>query len=241
MMTRFLIACAAFVAIGAQAAPIVFTTTQYDTVALGLAGAISDVDADVSPPAALPVLSTATAVASDAFAFAFGLGSTGLLSVTAEADSFGQPAQAAGQSHFLGLFNSAGPLSLHLGFDFLTSIVGGGTAAGGLSVVLTNTVGGTTTTLLNELYVAGRVVDLLFDLPIGGTGALDLVLFSEVSSFAAGQSAQNFLQVVFSATLSERPVPLPATLLLMMAGFLMTLRPRTRAPGEACRQSRGTR
>lgn len=222
MGTKFLVAFIASMAIGAQARPIVFTSAQYDTVAVAVVGALADVHSDISPPSSLPILSTATVSGANDFATSFALGSSGLLSAFSEADSFpgAVGASAEAQSHFLGTFLGSGPLSLHLGFDDLNSLVGGASADAILFVLLTNTLGTTTTTVFNNFFTVGRGIDLQFTVP-GTINTLDLVLFSEAATTGAGQSGQNFSQVSFVGT-----VPLPATPLLVIAGLAAMLTAR---------------
>jgi len=193
-----------------QALPIAFTSSSFDTTALALAQNVSDFDTDSTPSSPLPLLSTATVVGTSDFATAAALGTNGLLTSLAEADSVLGLTNAVGQSHFLGSFLGNGLLTLHLGFDSFNSIIGGGTATGSLFVLLTSRVGATTTTLINDVFTVGSPINLQFVLPAGGVTALDLTLVSEASSLSAGQSAQNFSQLTFSGD-----IPLPSTWLLI--------------------------
>jgi hypothetical protein len=212
---RFLIAAIACGAMSAQALPIVFTSSSFDTTAVAVAQNIADFHSDSTPSSPLPLLSTATAIGSSDFATAAALGTNGLLTSLAEADSVVGLTDAVGQSHFLGSFLGNGLLTLHLGFDSFNSIVGGGSATGSLFVLFTNRVGATTTTLFNNVFTAGGPINLQFVLPAGGVSSLDLTLVSEASSTSAGQSAQNFAQLTFSGDL-----PLPSTWLLLMVALV---------------------
>jgi len=228
--TRFLVALLASVAIGAQASPIVFTSTQYDTTAFAVVGALADAHSDLSPPSALPLLSTATVVGANDFATSAAFGTSGLLFTSAEADSFPGAigASAGAQSHFVGSILGNGPLKLHFGFDSLDSIVGGGVGDGTLFVLLTNTVGAVTTTLFNDFFTGSGLFNLQYDVPVGGVSRLDLLLFSEATTTAAGQSAQNFSQVTVGGT-----IPLPATPLLVIAGLGAMLASRRKRQNAA--------
>jgi len=211
---QLVIAAIACGAMSAQALPIVFTSSSFDTTAVALAQNIADFDSDSTPSSPLPVLSTATAIGTSDFATASGLGTNGLLTSLGEADSVVGVTDAVGQSHFLGSFSGNGLLTLHLGFDSFNSIVGGGSATGSLFVLFTNRLGATTTTLFNDVFTVGSPISLQFVLPAGGVSSLDLTLVSEASSTAAGQSSQNFSQLTFSGDL-----PLPSTWLLLMAAL----------------------
>lgn len=216
-----------------HAAPLVFTSTQFDTTAFAFSGALADTSSGASPASPLPLVSTATVAPSNDFATAFAIAATGLLSASAEADSFAgaQGASSGAQSHFVGTFLGDGLLSLLLDFDSLTSLVGGGTGSGTLFVLLTSALGGTSTVLLNDFYSAGD--DLIFNFTTFGTTTLDLLLFSEAGTLGAGEAGQNFAQVVFSGDLVRaNAVPLPSTLLLTGVGFLAFLTGRRRARGR---------
>ncbi len=223
MATRFLAALLASVAVGAHAVPIGFTSTQYDTTAFAVTGAVADADSDSSPTSALPLLSTATAVGANDFATSAAFGAPSLFFTSAEADSFpGAVGGSAGaQSHFVGSILGNGRLNLQLDFDSLDSIVGGGFGDGTLFVLLTNTVGATTTTLFNDFFSVSGLYSLQFAVPVGSVSTLDLLLFSEAATTGAGQSGQNFSQVTISGT-----IPVPPTPLLVVAGLAALLTSR---------------
>jgi hypothetical protein len=219
MAMKFLIACLALLPFGAQAVllPIPFATRSFDTQALAVGDGGPVFQAD-GPNA---TLSTASAVSyvSDVFASAGTTGTLGLLVANSEADGFASGAGgfANSQAHFVGTFATGGHLTLNLGFDDITSTIGGGSADGHLFVLLQNTVASVTTTLFNDELMSG-LTTLQYSLPLGGTATLDLTLFSEASVADVGQSGQNFSQVAVSGT-----VPEPGTLLLLIAAFPATL------------------
>jgi len=210
--TKLLIAFIASMALGAQAVPVVFTSAQFDTSALAIAEGVPVFDSHGPTPTTSQ--SNATSFGANDFASGSALGSSGLLTAFAEADSLVGAASALAQSHFLGSFSGSGRLSLHLGFDTTNALVGGGLADAMLFVLVQNTVGGVTTTLFNTFFASGTNIDLLAILPTGGTTTLDLLLFSEASTTGGGQSGQNFSELTFAAA-----IPLPATLLLLIAGL----------------------
>lgn len=215
MRTGLLGALIASLAVGAQANPIVFTNAQYDTTAFAISGASADAHAAASPSSPLPLVSSAVVLGANDFATSFALATSGLLSSSAEADSFpgAVGANSGAQTHFVGSFLGSGPLELHLAFLDLNSIFGGGTADATLFVLLTNVLGSTTTTLFNDFFTASGDIDLQFDVA-GGVTSLDLLLFSEASTSASGQSGQNFAQVTFDGTIAA-----PPTLLLVLSGL----------------------
>lgn len=225
MATRFLAALLASIAVGAHAAPIVFTSAQYDTTAFAVTGALADTNSDSSPTSALPLLSTATVVGSNDFATSAAFGASSLFFTQAEADSFAGAvgATSAAQSHFVGSILGSGRLNLHFDFQDLDSIVGGATSDGTLFVLLTNAVGGTTTTLFNNFFTTTGLYNLEFGVPAGGVSRLDLLLFSEATTTGAGQAAQNFSQVAITGT-----IPVPATPFLVVAGLAALLISRLR-------------
>lgn len=219
-----LLALLAALGLGAQAAPVVFASAQYDTVAFAVSGSSADADSAVSPTSPLPILSTATVTPANDFATAAAFADAGLLFALSEADSFpgAAGASAGAQSHFVGTFLGTGGLSLHLVLDSLSSLVGGATSDATLFVLLTNTLGPTTTTLFNDFFTASTDLTLNFG-PLGGIDTLDLLLFSEANTTGAGQSGQNFSQVSFAATTFDGTIPLPATLPLVVIGLAAML------------------
>ena len=90
-------------------------------------------------------------------------------------------------------------------------------------MLLTNTVGATTTTLFNDFFTQSGLYNLQFAVPVGGVSTLDLLLFSEATTTGAGQSGQNFSQVTISGT-----IPLPATPFLVVAGLAALFTTRRR-------------
>lgn len=217
-----------------QAAPIVFTAATYDTAAFAVSGALADASSDTSPPSALPILSTATVSPANDFATSFALASSGLLSAFSEADSFAGAAGAnsGAQSHFVATFLGAGRLNLHLVFDSLTSAAGGAMADATLFVLLTNTLGSTTTTLFDNFFSSGQDVNLQFT-ALGNISTFDLLLFSQAATTGIGQSAQNFSQVTFDGT-----IPLPPTPALVVVGLAAMFVARRQAAGGGRAQRR---
>jgi hypothetical protein len=205
---RYLIALIASMAIGAQAAPIIFSSISYDTTAVAIAQGTADVHSANTPPTALPNTSSALVIGSSDFATSSALAASGLLTSFAESDSFGgSPLPfALGQSHLVGTIQGAGPL--HLVLDFSSLSAGGGT--GSLFVLLTNSISGT---LFNDQITGNAVLQRL--IPQGGVTMLDLLIVSEADG-VLNQSVQNFAQVSIDASST---IPLPATPFLIVAGL----------------------
>jgi hypothetical protein len=230
---RVLVVLVASVGAGARAEPLVFTTAKYDTTAFAFSGALADADSDASPTSPLPLISTATVLGANDFATAFAIASSGLLSASAESDSFPGAfgATAGAQSHFVGTFTGTDPLSLNLDFDNLSALVGGGTSAATLFVLLTSATGSTTTTLLNSFYTVGGDISLYFP-ALGDLNTLDLLLFSEAATTGAGQSGQNISQLVFTGTIGATAVPEPGTIALASLALLFLGATRRRRDGQ---------
>jgi PEP-CTERM motif len=144
--------------------------------------------------------------------------------------SSGALASAGAQSHFVGTFIGTGPLTLNLGFTSVNSVLGGAFASGTLFVLLTNTLGATTTKLFDDLFTVGDDITLAFALA-GGVSTLDLVLFSEADASGARQTAQNFAQVVFAGTIGATAIPEPGTLALAGLALLGLAATRRRTAG----------
>ena len=209
-----------FLSAAVHSSPIVFDSAQYETVVFAASGALSDVDSASSPPSPLPLISTATVVGTNDFATAFAASNPGLLIASTEADSFltSQGATAGALSQFAGTFSGTGDFRLNFDFDNLTSLVGGAASAGTLLVAVTNTVGGITMTLFQEIFNAGG--DFIVDLTSpGGVTTLDLLVFSQSTSSGDAQSAVNFAQVVFSGEFLQGPVPVSPPLPLVLLGL----------------------
>ena|SRR5687768_8600563 len=79
LTTRIAAALLACAAMGAHAAPLVYTGSQFAADSVAVAGAVASVDSKTSPPETLPLISTATAVSDTNFASALGFAGSGLL------------------------------------------------------------------------------------------------------------------------------------------------------------------
>lgn len=200
----------------AQAAPILFTSTSYSTLAQADAGDASDGPSSGSGDATtLPLTSMASALGSDgdtasAVAFADML----FLSATSEANAVLGAAAATAVASFSGTFNTMpGWLNLSLGFDALIDPLGGGFASNQLAVTLE--VGGIT--LFNDLLFNSALIDQSFLLTSGGAGIFDLTLIGTADAAAPGDSA--FSLASLNASLDAVAVPEPGSVALLLAGM----------------------
>ena len=138
---------------------------------------------------------------------------------------------ATAQAHFAGTIFGGGPLHILLDFDTF-SLLDGGTATNTLTVLLTNTLGATTSTLFNGTFTSPGDYLLDYQTPLGSSSRLELLLTSTVAT-AAGQIAQNFAQVGFSGTV---PTSGTASLLLVgRVGAALALRPSRRRAAAGAR------
>ena len=215
-------------AASAGATVVDFGSAQYDTSAFALSGNSADASSAATPASALPLVSTATVVGANDFATGSAIAAAGLLVATSEADSFAGAlgGSAGAQAHLVSTITGSGRLTLHFDFDSLDTLAGG-PASGTLFVLLTNTLGTTTTTLLDRFFDVSADTTLEFFLP-GATSVLDLVLFSSATTTGAGQSAQNFAQVAVTGT-----VPTPDTLPLVAGGLVAAFVVRRRSSSRS--------
>src|SRR5205823_5723443 len=93
--------------IGAQAFPITFTSSRFETSAVALTGGVADAQFGSSPPSALPLITTASVFNATNFASGSGIGATGLLGAQAEASTASGGGSAVGTSEFIGTFVEA--------------------------------------------------------------------------------------------------------------------------------------
>ena len=204
---------ASLLGLATQAQAVTYVDQQYSTSALATAQGVVDGSSAINPPSDLSILSTATAAGESDFANAAAVGSAGLLTATASADSLVGAASALASSSFVGSFAQAGAFSLMLDFNTFNSLAGG-SGMGSLAVLLTNTVGATTTTLFNSVYTEAGSYLLQYSLPSGSTTQLGLFLSGNAATTGAGQTAQSFAQVGFTSA-----VPEPASWLLLGLGI----------------------
>ncbi len=209
--------------LGAMAQAVSFSSSQFSTSALATAESLVNGSSAANPPTALSIVSTATAAGQNDFANAAAVANAGLLTATTAADSLLDAASAEAYARFVGSFSGAGSFRLTLDLNTFETL-SGGSGAGTLFVLLTTTVGSTTTTLFNSVFSSTGSYVLQYTLAPNSSSQLSLFLTDEAATTGAGQSAQSFAQVAYAATLA---VPEPATWLMLGLGIgLMVLRRR---------------
>lgn len=221
MITKFLIACVACCGLSAQALPIVFSNSQYETSAVAIAGSQADTNFDSSPPSALPLVTSATVVGATDFASGNGIAAGGLLQTLAEASSGAGLASAVGTSEFIGTFTGGGPFGIRLDFNSQNFTDTGAFSSGNLFLLLISN----NITLANEVFSAPSIITRTYNLPFGSVNSLDLLLSSEASTTTGG-NAFNLASVGIQAT----SLPVAPTWLLMLPGLLCLVPWSRRAP-----------
>jgi len=214
-----------------QAGPLLFTTAQFDTTAVASSSSAADFNSDSSASSPLPLISNALVLGSSEIATGGAIAAPGLLTTLAEADLFSSLglASAIAQSHFVGTFSGTGSLTLNLGFTSDNVSIGGAFGSGTVFVLLTNTLGSTTTTLFNDLFTVGDDITLAFALS-GGLNTLDLTLVSEADALVPGQW-QNTAALTFAGTIDTTAIPEPGTLALAGLALLGLAASRRRTAG----------
>jgi hypothetical protein len=191
----------------AGAAPI-FSSVTLDTNTVAVAGGNADADSDSSPPSAAPLITESIASDTGADASAGALADEGLLFAVAESISTGGIAVANAESHFVGTFTNTPRLSLSFDLFSLAGAIDAGVAALTLYVQLISN----GNVIFDQFYDSTSAFSLYFEVPSSSINMLDLRLVAESSALDTG-SAQGFGTVTVSA------VPLPGTLLLLLAGL----------------------
>ena len=225
--TKIVAALLACAAIGAQAAPLVYTSSEFAADAVAVAGAVASVESKTSPPDTQPVVSSAVAMSDANFASALGFAGSGLLVAQSEASSVSEAASAVGTASFEGVFSMAGAGHLKFWIDLIDQDFTDAGQFSDASLFLTLTFEGTS---YADLLLTGDddPFFLQVDLPGAGIGVFSLLLSSEAS--AVNGSAANFAQAEFRAA-----VPEPGTLALLLAAGLVSgvIWPRREARGLA--------
>lgn len=201
-----LAACMACFALQALAEPVAFTGARIDTEAVAVAGSDAAVQFGTSPPAALPLITSAVAVGTTEFAAAGGIGSVGLLSTQAEADGGAGFASAVGTSRFVADFLGTGQL-FGFSFDlFFTDALQGDAFSSSTLFVQIFSDG---IAVVDEVITANGLFEFSHVFAAGALGRIDVLLSSDASG-NAGAYGQSVASVAFTAS-----VPEPGTLALI--------------------------
>lgn len=223
MFKSFVIACLALGVFGANAAPVVYSSAQYSTVAVASAAGGADFNSDSSATTALPLLTSATAFDATDFASGSGIAASGLLTTQAEASSAAGFASAVGTSEFTGVFDLGTYLELSIHMAGLDGADASAFSSGTLFVLVT--VDGMT--YLDEQLASDGLYNYRVGPATGGSYTLSLLLSSEAST-STGGSAFNWASATFEAS----AVPEPSTLWLCGIGLMACFWPRRRVLGR---------
>ena len=196
-------------ALAAQASPIVFSSMQFDTVAVASAGSVAQVDSASSPPAGLPLISSAVAISGGDFASAAAIADSGLLVAQSEVSSLQGVASATAFAQFIGAFSLPSETKLKFWIDLDDQDFTDVSASSVATLFLQLTFGGMT--YADLLFTGNDPIYFTVDIPSAGDAVLSLLLSSEASTLGAGNAA-NFAQAQILV------VPEPGTLVLLLAG-----------------------
>jgi hypothetical protein len=198
----------------ANAAPILFTSSQFLVATAASTSTLADADNASNPPTALPLIIDSTVFDVNNFASGASIAASGLLSTSADVITTAGFASAVGSAEFIGMFTAMEPSVLLQFSPFNSSdFTNGATAFSGGSLLVRLTSG--TSTLFDQLFTVGGPISARIPIPLGATGILDILLFSEASVLTGG-SASNTATASFTAT----GVPEPAPLALLALGLV---------------------
>ena len=230
MSNRLLVACIAACALCAEASPIVFFDSFFQTEVTASTGPDSDLASDSSPPSVLPLTSSVTVGGGADSATARAAGGAGLLTAAVDTASDGGFAFGLATSQFVGSFFGEGPSRLiFLRFDFETSDTASGTGEPLANLFVQLTADGET--LFDQFFAAGEPIALTFTLPQGALATLDLLLLSQAITFEGGQAGS-----IASVGIDAR-IPLPGTISLLLLGLMLLVLARMQPPRAWVRQT----
>jgi hypothetical protein len=195
--------------IAVLAAPISFTSSQFETFAFASGGSSTSFESGNSPPDQPPLVSSAAAGTTDV-ATGSAIAAQGLLATSADAFSSAGPADAIGFALFVGSFFGSGDLiELSLDFSASTSLVGTSSFSDSFAQVQVFSEG---VTLFSETLSSTGLYQFSFAPAAGGLSSLQLSVNSDANTLAQG-SASSFALLTFSA--QTQSVSEPATLALV--------------------------
>lgn len=201
----------AFQATAVQAAPIVFTSTNYTTSALaGVDIKLNGPNNDSAPSSSLPLNSVANVNTSDGSASAASAANGLSLSVATAATGSNLVADASAVTTFTGNFSAIpGTLSLLLNFASI---------GGGAQLFVTLDVGGVT--LFDDSFIVTQLVNasmLLSPALAGASGILDITL-SSLADVAVAENEANTASVAFALNVGNA-VPEPTIMVDLLLGL----------------------
>ena len=200
-------------ALGVEAAPINFTSTQFETTAFAFAGASSDFASDSSPPSSLPLLSSVSVLQGLDSASASGVVETGVLTTFADVFSGAGSTIAGSTALFSGVFIASGDvvgISLDFNSDNFNSSFSLSSSVATIQVTSNGTI------LLNQARSSSGLFQFSISPAAGAASVLQLTLTSQADAFATS-FATNVATLAFSA--QTIPIPEPQTYAMMLAGL----------------------
>ena len=225
-MRRLIFAALVFASCAASALPIDLSSALYTTSAFAEVGSDSDgINADSSPPGALPLFSSASVIGADPsvneFAFADAIADDGFLAVAPEVQGSLSHAGAVAEAALATELSAAGRYWLLLDFDNFTKLAGGEASA---VLGLTLSVG--SHTLFDEIFTSSAEITRLFVLAPGELGVLNVSLIGTADAFPDGTLPAIDLYGfnLASVGVSLVAVPSPTPLVLMGAALLPIVR-----------------
>ena len=225
-MRRLLLVALIFASCAASALPIDLSSALYTTSAFAEVGSDSDgINADSSPPGALPLFSSASVIGADAsvneFAFADAIADDGFLAVAPEAQGSLSHAGAVAEASLVTELLDAGSYFLLLDFDNFIDLAGGEASA---VLGLTLSIG--SHTLFDEIFTSSAEISRLFVLAPGEFGLLNVSLIGSADAFPDGTLPASDLYAfnLASVGISLVAVPSPTPLVLIGAALLPIVR-----------------
>lgn len=223
-MARIFLSLLIFVSVATQALPVTLSNVVYTTSAFAEVDADSDgINADSSPPGALPLFSHASVLGSDVsvneFANADAIADDFFLSVASEAQGNLHHAGAVAEASFAAELLAPGAYLLRLDFDNLLDLAGGDASAIlGLSLSIDSH------SLFDEIFTASADIARRFVLAPGERAVLNLSLLSTADGFGDSSAVDLYAFNLASVDIALTAVLSPSPLALIGAALLPFLR-----------------
>ena len=221
MFRKLVVACVLCWGGALQAAPIAYSSTQFETSAVAIAGALADANFGSSPPLSLPLISSAAVFDATSFASGSGIAAPGLLQTQAEVTTSSGSGSAVGTAEFIGVFDLplAGNLKffIDLGDQDFTEAAAFSDATLFVQLVLDGV------TYVDRLFTGSDDIFFSVAVPAARRAVVDFLLVSE-ASVGNGGSAANF------AAAQILVVPEPGTIALLLMAALVLAWTRRKLP-----------